>query len=219
MRFNRIIDFMALTPNCEFCGEPLNTRLIGKAVPNHHHSYEMDFDVTEFYDEAQRMASQLIKRLKGDPQISYSSDITDNTINYYYELSGTKKLILAINLENNLVTGNTVEHIQNILWDHKLVLMRYCGKCKQDKQGYICESASLYLERKKCAIMPVSLETEVYNIKIKDKVYSLMSSPGLKGTFLVTGSQLIKELPYIPLHHLRGADVITNKIKTIVVFS
>src|SRR5574338_387181 len=125
----------------------------------------MDFDVVEFYDDAQRLASQLVNRLKGDTHISYSSDISGNSVNYYYEIGDTKKLILSVDLDTNLVTGNSVDRIQNILWDHKLVLVRYCGKCKHDKEGYVCESTPLYLERKKCAIMPFSIETEVYNVK------------------------------------------------------
>lgn len=219
MRINKIKDFIAMTPNCEFCGETLATRLTGKAVPDHHHSYEMGFDATEFYDPAHRMANQLIKRMQGDPQISYVSDITGNSINYYYELQGVRKLIISIDLDTNQVTGNTVEHIQNILWDHKMVLLRFCGKCKRNKVGYVAESSQLHFERRRSVIMPFTLDTEVYNIEIKDKVYSLMSSTSLKGSFLVSGADLIKELPYIPLHHLRGADIITNKIKTILVFS
>lgn len=218
-RLQSIRELISLIPNCELCGNALSTRLVGKAVPNHHHSYEMDFDETEFYDEAQRLAKQLLKRMKGDPQISYHSDVTGNALNYYYDLNGASKLILSVNIDTNAITGNTTEHIQNIIWDHKLVVIRHCNNCKVTKQGYVCESNPLYLERKKCSIIPFSIETEVYNLKIKDKIFSLMSSPGLKGTFLVTGSTMVKELPYIPLYPLRGAEVIENKIRTIITFS
>lgn len=216
-----IREFMSLVQECQFCGQPLTTRLIGKSVPNHHPQYDMDFDGTEFYDEAQRLAAQLMKRLGDEPQISYLSGFGNNELRYYYQLGQTVRPILSIDIDTGKISGNSVENIQNVIWDHKLVLTRHCNSeiCKPLKQGYVCESSPLYLERKKCAIIPTSIETEVYSIKIRDKVFSLMSSPGLKGTFLVTGGELIQELPHMPLHRLRGADVITNKIKTIITFS
>jgi len=212
---------MQLAPECQFCGAPLATRLIGKSIPNHHPQYDMDFDETIFYDEAQRLAAQLMKRLGDDPQISYTSSFVDSKLGYYYQIGLLVRPILFIDVDTGAVTGNELANIQNVIWDHKLVLTRHCNSevCKPAKQGYVCESSPLYLERKKCAIFPISIETEVYNVKIRNKVFSLMSSPGLKGTFLVTGGELIQELPYMPLHRIRGADVITNKIKTIITFS
>lgn len=216
-----IREFMSLVPDCQFCGQPLTTRLIGKSVPNHHPQYEMDFDGTEFYDEAQRLAAQLMKRLGDDPQVSYHSMLDKDILGYFYQIQDKVRPIFFINIDTGIVMGSEVDKVQNVIWDHKLVLTRHCNseECRPLKRGYVCESTPLYLERKKCALIPTSIETEVYNIKIRDKVFSLMSSPSLKGTFLVTGGDLIQELPYMPLHRLRGADVITNKIKTIITFS
>ncbi len=220
-RLQSIRDLISLSPDCQFCGQPLVTRLIGKTIPNHHPSYEMDFDVTDFYDETQRVAAQLMNRMKGNPQISYTSTITEKSIDYYYVINSSARKILSVDLDSGVVSGNSVDNIQNIFWDHKLVLTRHCNgeACKAAKRGYVCESSSLYLERKKPAIVPFSLETEVYSIQIREKIFSLMSSPSLKGTFLVCGGDLIQELPFMYLYPIKGADVITNKIKTIITFS
>ncbi len=199
MKFKTIREYMNLVPNCEFCGGTMGLELESK----------------------QRNWS------KG--AITFSSGIVDNFLIFYYAFEGDKHFILSIDLDTNKVCGRSVDHIQKVFWDHELSIARQCSNKEcAGKHGYVCQSSPLTLERKNIVILPFWNFLEGITVKFGAKKYSLVSSQMLNSTFLYCHpleksfspeKNIIKNLPFMPLHNIKGKDNIINKIKTILVFS
>lgn len=221
MRYDTIREFMSLKADCEFCSQPLSTRIISRNVPNHLPSFIMDFNDSKFFNGFELVANQMIKDMKDIPQISYHSAIDGDEIGFFYKFKDTVRMIYSVNVDTNKISNITVDRMQRIVWDHKPLIIRNCNtkSCQDIKQGYACESTALHLERKSNRFLPTSLDIEVLSIGFRDKTYMLSSSKSLNGTFLVCKSEVIKKLPFMPLYPIKGADNITNKIKTIITFS
>lgn len=228
MRFETVEQFINLVPKCEFCGHTMKTSLFGRSAPNFHPKYNMTFTNTTFVDPWKH---ELMSKM-GNGEIdnnfytmTYSSQETDDLLTFYYNLVGESHPILSIEKKTNKVIGD-LNRVQKVIWDHQLMLSRHCDGpiCHETGNRYLAETFPLVLERVGKRIYPVLLSLEMLAINLKGRTYGLIT-PYNNGKMYKTllavfqKNEIIKQLPIIHLHKIRGGDVITNKIKTLITFS
>lgn len=200
IKFKTIREYINILPSCEFCGGPMHLELLTKQ-----------------------------KKWPQGP-ITYTSGVVDNLLVFYYLFEDKKYFILSIDLDTNKVHGTSTDHIQKVIWDHELSIVRHCVSIEcNEMHSYVCQSSAITLERKNSVILPFWNFLEGITVKFGDKKYTLVSSQSLNMTFLYhhpgeernlyPGKNIVKNLPLISLYNIKGKDNIINKIKTILVFS
>lgn len=200
IKFKTIREYINATLSCEFCGK--------------------------------LMGIELLTRQKNWSQgaITYASGVVDNLLVFYYVFEGKKYFILSIDLDTNEVRGTSIDHIQKVIWDHELSIVRQCADAEcRENHSYVCQSSPISLERKNSVILPFWIFLEGITVKLNNKQYTLVSSRMLNMTFLYCHpgqeinlrpeKHIVKNLPLMSLYSIRGKDNIINKIKTILVFS
>jgi hypothetical protein len=217
MKFANIVEFENLKRNCEFCGSPLFTEFNPKKVPNIKPQYTMMFDTTLF------AGVPGISEVSPENQISYSSQDYQDIVSFYYDFQGRSNLIFSVEKQSNRIIGD-LDKVQKVLWDNKLHLVRLCKSttCAENGNQYYLESSMLVLERIDKRLYSFRPEIEMLAIRPKENSFALISPYNHKNkTFLVAveKSKIISQLPFMYLHRIKGGEVITNKIKTLITFS
>lgn len=229
MKFDTIEQYINLVPKCEFCGSTMKTSLSGSITPNYAPKYNMTFATTVFADD---LWKQRLEGLAGNGKIddnfhtmTYNDQETDELVTFSYSLMGASHPIMSIEKKTNRVIGD-LDRVQKVIWDHKLTLARHCEGpiCHETGNRYLSETFPLVLERVSKRICPILLSLEMLAIKPKERTYGLITpynNGKINKTLLVAiqKNEIIKQLPIIHLHKIRGGDVITNKIKTLITFS
>jgi len=218
MKFENIREFLELTKDCQFCGKPLGSRLKPKGTPNFLPRFNMTFEGTEFYDPMERELNNTFTNRRG-PEITYGSKLEDDYFHFYYKFNSSLYKIFSINLDNNNLIGEK-EKVQKVIWDHKLVVSRFCldAECNH-KNAYICDSSMLMMERVNKKLFPFFLAMEVLTITHNNNLYGLMTPYEMQATFLMARREVLKQVPLMALYKIQGRDNIYNKIRTLVNFS
>lgn len=209
MRFNSIAEFMAFTPKCPLCENPLATLFSSKGCPVPSYYRNIDLENITFY------------RYDQDKNITYSSKLVGENLNFNYNIEsiGSRdNIIISVDINTGKISGE-VDRVQKVFWDHGLSILTGCSNEECKLQGYMCRTVPLSLERKKCRVCPFQIEVEALHILINDRRYALSSTKGEDSTILVEGGNIIKVLPRMNLRAITGKNNILNKIKTILVFS
>jgi hypothetical protein len=212
MKFQNIEQFNSLVPECQFCGHPLKTEFSSKSTLNFTPRYNMTFDWGDNKSKNQT--------------ISYSSVEGEELLTFQYDLQGVSRPIFSVNKKTGMVIGD-LTRVQKVLWDHKLSISRFCDSsiCEASGNQYLSEASMLVLERMSKRLYPFFLSMEMLLIKPNDRSYGLITSYNnnifVDKTFLVASrkNDIIAQLPIMHLHEIKGGDVITNKIKTLITFS